>query len=54
MRLREPAESWQPAQLLLELDGTRIHIHSTDLDATALIDLATGVVRAPAEPPSFG
>ena len=54
MRLREPAESWQPAQLLLELDGTRIHIHSTDLAADAILDFAAGLVRAPAEPPSFG
>jgi outer membrane lipoprotein-sorting protein len=54
MQIREPAESWQPAQLLAELDGTRILIHSDDLAATALADLAGGLVPAPAEPPDLG
>jgi outer membrane lipoprotein-sorting protein len=54
MQVREPAESWQPAQVRLELDGTRILINSTDLDADALLDVAGGLVRAPAEPPELG
>jgi hypothetical protein len=53
MQVREPAESWQPAQVRLELDGTRILIHSTDLGADALADVAVGLVRAPSEPPKF-
>jgi hypothetical protein len=51
MHIREPAESWQPAQARLDLAGTRILIHSTDLGADALADLAAGLVRAPSEPP---
>jgi hypothetical protein len=52
--VREPAESWQPAQSHAYLDGTRILISSTDLGAEALADLAAGLVRAPSEPPSLG
>lgn len=51
MQVREPAEDWQPAQVRLELDGTRILIHSRDLDASWLADLAGGLVRAPTSPP---
>ena len=54
MEIREPAESWQPAQVRLELDGTRIHIHSGDLTADWLADLAAGLVPAPPEPPAPG
>ena len=54
MEIREPVESWQPAQLRIELDGTRIHMHSSDLAADALADLAGALVRAPAEPPELG
>lgn len=54
MQIREPAETWLPAQARLELDGTRILIGSTDLGADALADLAAGLVRAPAEPPELG
>jgi outer membrane lipoprotein-sorting protein len=54
MQIREPAESWQPAQARLELEGTRILIHSSDLAAGALADLAAGLVPAPAQPPSLG
>jgi hypothetical protein len=54
MQIREPAESWQPAQVLLELDGTRIHIHSGDLTADWLADLAAGLVQATSEPPALG
>ena len=54
MEIREPAESWQPAQVRMELDGTRILIHSGDLGADALADLAGGLVRAPSEPPERG
>jgi outer membrane lipoprotein-sorting protein len=53
MQVREPAESWQPAQVQLELDDTRILIHSADLDAAALSDVAAGLVRAPSEPPKL-
>jgi outer membrane lipoprotein-sorting protein len=53
MQVREPTESWQPAQVRLELDGTRILIHSTDLDADALADVAAELVRAPSEPPKL-
>jgi outer membrane lipoprotein-sorting protein len=54
IQVREPAESWQPAQPLLELDGTRIHIHSRDLTADWLADLAAGLAPAPSEPPTLG
>jgi hypothetical protein len=54
MQVREPAESWQPAQLRMELDGTRIDMHSNDVGAAALADLAAGLVRAPTEPPDLG
>jgi hypothetical protein len=54
MEVREPAEPWQPAQVRLELGGTRIAIDSTDLGADALVDVAAGLVRAPSEPPAFG
>jgi outer membrane lipoprotein-sorting protein len=54
MEIRDPAESWQPAQLRVELDGTRILMHSNDLAATALADLAAGLVPAPSEPPELG
>lgn len=54
MQVRDPAEDWQPAQLRMELDGTRIGMHSNDLGAGALADLAAGLVRAPAEPPDLG
>ena len=53
MKVRELAEGWQPAQVLLELDGTRIHIHSADLTADWLADLAAGLVRAPPKPPAL-
>jgi outer membrane lipoprotein-sorting protein len=54
MQVRDPAEDWQPAQLRMELDGTRIDMHSNDVGADALADLAAGLVRAPAEPPDLG
>jgi hypothetical protein len=54
VQAREPAESWQPAQVRLELDGTRILIHSADLGADALVEVALGLVRAPSEPPELG
>jgi len=38
----------------MELDNTRILIHSTDLGADALTDVAVGLVRAPSEPPKLG
>jgi outer membrane lipoprotein-sorting protein len=50
MQTREPAESWQPAQLRMELEGTRILISSTDLGVDALAELAVGLVPAPPEP----
>jgi outer membrane lipoprotein-sorting protein len=54
MEIRDPAESWQPAQLRVELDGTRIVMHSNDLAAGALADLAADLVPAPSEPPELG
>jgi hypothetical protein len=48
VQIREPAESRQAAQARLDLDGTRILIHSSDLTADALADL----VRAPSAPPT--
>jgi hypothetical protein len=54
MRTREPAESWQPAQVRLELEGTRIHIHSTDLAAESLATVAAELRRAPSAPPVLG
>jgi hypothetical protein len=38
----------------LELGGTRILIHSTDLEPDALADVAAGLVRVPSEPPELG
>jgi hypothetical protein len=54
MQIREPAERRQPAQVRVDLDGTRILIHSTDLGAEALADLAADLVPAPSEPPDLG
>jgi hypothetical protein len=54
MRTRDPAESWQPAQVRLELEGTRIHIHSTDLAADSLATVAAELRRAPSAPPALG
>jgi hypothetical protein len=39
--------------LRLDLGGTRIFIHSSDLSADSLEELAAGLVRAPSEPPAF-
>ena len=54
MEIRDGAESWQPAQLRLELDGTRILMHSNDIAADSLADLACDLVPAPSEPPELG
>jgi hypothetical protein len=54
MRIRDPAEGWQPAQVRLELDGTRIHIHSRDLTGDWLAELASVLVAAPRKPPTLG
>jgi len=54
MQIRERAESWHAAQARLDLDGTRILIHSGDIAAGALADLAAGLVRAPSVPPDLG
>ena len=54
IEIRDPAESWQPAQLRVELDGTRILMHSNELTADSLADLATDLVPAPSEPPGLG
>jgi hypothetical protein len=51
LQVREPAEDWQPAQVRLELDGTRILVHSRNLDAAWLTDLAAALVPAPTAPP---
>ena len=53
MELRVPAERWQPAQLRLELDGTRVLMSSSDLGTDALADLAAALVRAPSAPPEL-
>ena len=54
IEIRDPAESWQPAQLRAELDGTRILMHSNDIAADSLADLASDLVPAPSEPPDLG
>lgn len=54
MEIRDGAESWQPAQLRVELDGTRILMHSNDIAADSLADLACDLVPAPSEPPELG
>jgi hypothetical protein len=54
IEIRDPVESWHPAQLRLELDDTRILMHSNDVTADSLADLAGDLVRAPSEPPSLG
>jgi outer membrane lipoprotein-sorting protein len=54
MEIRDGAESWQPAQLRVELDGTRILMHSNDIAADSLADLACDLVPAPSEPPALG
>lgn len=51
--IREPAESWQPAQVRLQLDGTHIRIDSSDLTADWLADFAARLVPAPSEPPAL-
>jgi hypothetical protein len=53
IHVREPAESWQPAQARADYEGTRILISSTDLGAEALADLAAGLVQAPSKPPTL-
>ncbi len=54
IEIRDPAESWQPAQLRVELDGTRILMHSNELAADSLADLASDLVPAASEPPGLG
>ncbi len=54
MEVREQLEDWHPAQVRLELDGTRIFIHSSDLEPGALVDVAAGLKRAPSAPPALG
>ena len=54
MEIRDGAETWQPAQLRVELDGTRILMHSNDIAADSLADLACDLVPAPSEPPELG
>ena len=51
LETREPQEGWQPAQVRLELEGTRILLESPNLDVGWLADVAVGLVRAPSEPP---
>jgi outer membrane lipoprotein-sorting protein len=53
MQVREPAEHWHLAQVELALEDTRILIHSNDLKADALADVAAGLVRAPSAPPDL-
>jgi hypothetical protein len=53
MLVRELAEDWQPAQVHLELEGTRILIHSSDLDGDWLAGLAAALVPAPTAPPDL-
>jgi hypothetical protein len=54
MEIRDPAESWQPAQLRVELEGTRILMHSNEVAADSLADLASDLVPASPEPPDLG
>lgn len=54
MELREPAEDGHPAQVRLELEGTRVHLHSVSLDARLLAGAAADLVRAPEGGPRFG
>jgi hypothetical protein len=51
--IREPAERWQPAQLRVDLDGTQILMHSGDVPADWLAELANTLVRAPSAPPTL-
>jgi hypothetical protein len=53
IHVREPVETWHPAQVRADYDGTRILINSTDLGTEALADLAAGLVHAPSEPPTL-
>ena len=53
IHVREPAETWHPAQVRADYNGTRILISSNDLGAEALADLAAGLVQAPSEPPTL-
>lgn len=53
IEVREPVEHWQPTQVRLELEGTRILIHSHDLDAKWLTELAATLVPAPTSPPDL-
>jgi hypothetical protein len=54
LELRPPLEDWHPAQVRLELDGTRIQLHSDSLGIDTLADAAAGLVRAPEGEPELG
>ena len=50
MELREQVEDWHPAQVRLELGGTRLHLHSGSLSRGVLADVAAELVPAPDAP----
>jgi outer membrane lipoprotein-sorting protein len=53
MWLRQRSEEWPQSQVSLTLKGTAIELFSTELEAEALVKLATQLVPAPREPPEI-
>jgi len=50
---RHASTAAHPAQVVLDLEGTRITIASQRVPGADLVEVALGLVRAPATPPSF-
>ena len=46
MEVQEQVERRPPAQVRLDLEGTRVVVHSWDVDADGLVDVAAGLRRA--------
>lgn len=54
LRVRDRTDDLPQAQLMTTRAGTAISMHSTELDADALVDLAASLRPAPTEPPELG
>ena len=54
LRVRDRTADLPQAQLTTTREGTAISMHSTELDADALVDLAASLRPAPTEPPEPG
>ena len=54
VRVRDRNDEFPQAQLVATREGTAISMHSTELDAQALLDLAASLAPAPTQPPELG